>query len=124
MENIIMTKLMIDIMGAYYRGKKIEVSIKGCDEWFLSETPSWDWKHCDYRIAIERKDEIDWSQVNPTYKSMARNEDGRVYFHSIKYPTKTSKAWRSAHSCRVSQSSYKQGTISWEKSLIIRPDNV
>lgn len=55
------TKEMVEVMQAFERGEKIEVSWNGSDPngWnLIAETPSWDWSSRDYRVAPKPKKQI------------------------------------------------------------------
>lgn len=41
----------IAVMESFEKGDKIEVQVRGGSAWCLIVDPSWDWMHCDYRIA-------------------------------------------------------------------------
>lgn len=65
-------------------------------------------------------DYIDWSQVQPQYKWMARLPNGKVYLY-VNKPDASCGGWSAADfGASVTQSSYKQGTVDWKDSLVER----
>lgn len=65
-------------------------------------------------------DYIDWSQVQTQYKWMARSPTGITCLFVGK-PYLMRDYWRQDGLCaRVTQSSYKQGTVDWKDSLVER----
>lgn len=121
----------IKLMQAYLEGETIEV--KGLDydpdKWFPISTTKFDnWYDYAYRVKPKeapKPDTIDWSAVNERYKFMTRDEDGVPYLHA-KSPTL--KRYRLGYWFGDEGSidarlfaSYKQGTVSWDNSLVERP---
>lgn len=78
------------------------------------------WNPEVYYYVEVTPDYIDWSQVQPQYKWMARNKYGSVTLFDEK-PYLMYDCWGSTgFGAYVSQSSYKQGTIDWKDSLVER----
>lgn len=112
------TREMIEVMEAYERGEKVEMRYES--GWDSQPYPVWNWAIYDYRIAAT-PDTINWDHVAPEYKWMARDKDGRAYLY-IEKPTADHNNWLSTLCCQASVfSSYKHGTVSWERSLVERP---
>lgn len=113
-------KELLPIIQAYCDGAEVEVK-NSDNKWNSCKDPYFYW-YLEYRIK-QTPDTIDWSHVHKDYKFMARNMNGRAYFHTQR-PDKKANRFNSMHSAAVSQSSYKQGTVSWEDSLVERPEGV
>lgn len=117
------TRRKIEIMQAYVDGKPIECRIPPSGEFFISHSsPCWAWDVHDYRIATI-PDSIDWSHVAPEWKYMARDRSGSVYLYSKKPDIKGS-CWDAMGDYLLAENfaSFKQGTVDWENSLVIRPE--
>lgn len=114
-------KELLPIIQAYCDGAVVECYSEHLNIWYNWEESFFNSIY-QYRIK-QTPDTIDWSHVHEGYKWMARNMNGRAYFHTRK-PEKKTTRFNSMHSAAVSQASYKQGTVSWENSLVERPEGV
>lgn len=117
------TKRMIEVMQAYVDGKEVEYKRTPNDAWISWHNISWDWAKFNYRIA-ETPNEIDWSHVAPGFKWMATDANGVTWLHCV-LPEIDTVSWRSygeqTHADNFT--SFKRGTVSWENSLVERPND-
>lgn len=90
-------------------------------KWSTCLDPSWhatSW----YRIK-QTPDTIDWSHIIDKYNYMARDSFGRVQLYANK-PRLVIDHWGWSHVRPVDATifgSYKQGTVDWKDSLVVRP---
>ncbi len=109
---------------AWLEGSQIQIYV--ADEWFDVLKPVWchDYVH---RIKPDEPDSIDWSQVNPKWKYMARDGDGEVVLYTIEPKFDEDCQYWNVCLCSGSQditdivSSYVQGTVHPRDSLVKRP---
>ena len=103
-------------------GKEIEHKISSGYFVFIKE-PSWH-KSNTYRIALT-KPSINWDHVQPMYKYMATDKNGRTYLY-----TELPVEWESGEVFHTDNgddcdatcfTSFKAGTCDWKDSLVQRP---
>lgn len=122
-EYIERTKRMIEVMQAYVDGKEIirtynNVTIESNYE------PEWNWLAYDYRIAkLKIQDSINWDHIAPEFICHARDIDGSVRIFENKPEVSNAVWYHEEGKSRVVNflTSFKQGTVSWEDSLVMRP---
>ena len=69
------TREMIEVMRAFNTGDKIEMSVKGSDNWLVENNPTWDWSTYDYRIK-DAMPTINWDHVSDRYRYLYIRNDG------------------------------------------------
>lgn len=115
---------MIEVMEAYERGEAVEVTTNA-NFWIKTDHPYWNWDCHDYRIAPSTPDTINWDHVAPEYKWLARDENGIAYLYDNR-PTASDDDWYAVSAVDFIQASaftsYKRGSVSWDKSLVQRPE--
>lgn len=112
----------VQIMQAYLDGEDIEYRTSN-KEWYSTSSPIWDWATKEYRVKPKVPDSIDWSQVDPAYKFMARDKNHGVYLYENR-PIKRYEYWENdIGECANAKAfnSLKLGNTSWENSLVERP---
>ena len=91
--------------------------------WEGDTYPTW-YKNATYRIK-ETPDTINWDHVHPDFKWMARDRSGRAHLYRLRpysFNFNGGFSWsRSGGITTCVHSSYKQGTVSAENSLVKRP---
>jgi hypothetical protein len=111
----------IELFSAWVDGKPIEYYSNKNVGWVATTPPSWS-KDFYYRVKVTQ-DYIDWDQVQPQYKWMARSCSGNTYLYKVK-PELMYDCWgaslRTEEIVKVTQSSYIQGTTDWKDSLVER----
>lgn len=80
----------------------------------------------DYRMLKTRQDSIAWSHLDPRYRWVARDANGRAYAYAKRpSPEGVYQHWHTDDCVfvRVDEvlASYKPGNLPWHKSLIERP---
>lgn len=75
--------------------------------------------------AVEKpkmKPSIDWSQIRPEYKWLARDSDGTAWIYPTK-PDRGDDAWDWRDNCTKAgfMASYAPGDCDWQDSLVERP---
>ena len=111
---------------AWLNGEQIQTYTK---MWYSITNPGW---HVESYYRVKHTpalipDSVDWSQIHPDFKYIARDSDGRVYVYRTKPVLgqvqivfmAVSGWWRLDELL----SSYKQGTVVWQDSLVERPTN-
>ena len=94
--------------------------------WLSCHTPSWSPLNT-YRVK-ETPDSINWDHVHPDFKWMARNSHGKtlLFCNQPKFHPSMLGGfiWDSPFSNTLATdfTSYKQGTVSAENSLVKRPE--
>ena len=73
---------MIAVITAHKEGKKIECRYKGCDKWFCSPSPIWDFSEREYRI-----DPRDESELVPHWVALYLDPDKLFRIGSTLYST-------------------------------------
>lgn len=123
---------MIAVMQAFNAGKQIEVSYNDQHGWVDCKNPKWDWHQYTYRIKAMKPDTFDWTNVNPMWKYMARDQSGLLFFFEEE-PIRQDGAWIATGSSTtfyvgdadipnsIVFSSYVQGDVDWSESLLERP---
>lgn len=103
---------------------EIEYRSPGAESWSVATAPMWD-PHTQYRIK-QTKPSIDWSQVSPEYKWLARDSSSLCGYLYKNKPHKDCGAWDSSGGCSKAGvfASYRPGTCDWEESLVERPEGV
>lgn len=116
----------IAVMQAYEIGEKIETRNQMATHWHLSDYPDWDWSQYDYRIAAPDPvpHTIDWSHVSDDYVCMVTTSHGNHYL-ATSIPEDGIDTWHWPFdvvlSLIQSHSSFKQGNMPWQESLVVRP---
>lgn len=126
-DHIERTKRMIEVMQAYVDGERVECRWRVNEKWVPPHDgfPKWRWESTEYRIA-KIPDTINWDHVAPEFKYMARDRCGHSYIYINKPKAggcSWSETWDVSGECLMAKnfSSYRKGTVDWEKSLVIRP---
>ncbi len=121
------TKKAIEIMQAFVDGKIIEGrdrrgNFNRVRPFLVCPSPAWDFGVAEYRIKAPMPDSIDWSHVNDKFNFMARDQNGLCYVYERK-PTHGVNMWNyGGHKGYAKHfSSYKQGDVPWDESLVERP---
>lgn len=116
----------IEVMQAWLEGKTIQFRMNRPYEasWLDAPKLTWNFNEYEYRVKPVEPDQIDWDQIHPMWKYMARDENGRVYLFEDKpkfYATNWSVEF--GEYARIEQlfTSYKQGDVAWQDSLVTRP---
>ena len=116
------TREMIKVMQAYVDGQPLEIYMSTVG-WCDAAPPFWNWSSYNYRIA-QKPDYIDWSHVAPEWKYMARDLNGHCFIFDEK-PRRSGQFWATGEGRCISAkgfTSFKQGTVGWEDSLVVRPN--
>lgn len=117
----ILLREKIEVMQAAERGERIEC--KSGNEWREVPTPRWNWSETIYRVAAPTPDSIDWSHVDPQWKFMARDKKEDLYLFRNEPEI---IPWYDIHDGGVLITdlftSYRRGTVAWNKSLVRRPE--
>ena len=120
------TEEMIEVMQHYANGGSI--SVTGYSNKYSSPRcnfPVWDWCNNDYNI-VKTPPSVDWSVIKPEYQWLAVDECGAIWVYTHK-PIKHDAIWSSTWGegcCVSSLVSTNRGEVSWEDSLVKRPDGV
>lgn len=114
-------KELLPIIQAYCDGAEVEYVFPHGGMYKSAEEPTFD-TVLTWRIK-QTPDTIDWSHVHKDYKFMARDEDGCAYVFTNK-PYNNECHWSGSGVACNHFVSYKQGTVSWEDSLVERPEEV
>lgn len=121
------TKEAIEIMQAFVDGKTIESRYRGYKTaalrpFVLCPNPTWDFLNFEYRIKASVPDSIDWSHVNKKFNFMARDSKGKAFLYE-NMPTLGKTMWYELQRPVPAElfSSYKQGDVPWDESLVERP---
>ena len=110
----------LDLFEYWLDGGKIETLFCG-ESWLENPSPAW-FGGLTHRKAVT-EDYIDWSQVSPEWRYMARDETGQPLLY-VKEPSMDPNNWLDlAMSAPVTQSSYKEGTVGWQDSLVKRGED-
>ncbi|WP_104658040.1 hypothetical protein [Ralstonia insidiosa] len=111
------------LLCAWVDGARIEFFSGFGETWMLAPQDLYWTHHTYYRIAPELPS-IEWSHVAPEFKWLAVDSDGAAWLHSHE-PRKQTVSWGwmagvRAQACALA--SYRRGTVSWDQSLVARPD--
>lgn len=128
MGEIELTQDMRDIIAAHERGEVVEFRAFGANWRRIQAGHKFNMKKREYRIAPIRTDYINWDHVSIEYKYMARDANGVAELYQSE-PIISERAWGVWTTDPMTMdfipadafTSYKQGTVSWDKSLVKRP---
>lgn len=103
---------------------EIEYWSPGLNSWQPAETPTWE-PTTKYRLK-PTKPSIDWSQVAPEYKWLARDASSLCGYLYKNKPHKDKGSWNALGAVARADAftSYRPGTCDWEDSLVERPEGV
>lgn len=125
------TAQKIAIMQAFIDGRRIEFN-GSWTSWVWKPLipdvePVWNWEDIGYRIAPATKPSIDWVQVSPEWKWLAKDEKGIGYLFTSK-PYRTDAYWTlrdsTASAKATTFASFQRGDCDWRESLVERPEGV
>lgn len=108
------------LLCAWVDGARIEIS-QGCDTWERIVNPSW-FHDRAYRIAPVMPS-IGWSHVAPEFKWLAQDRDGSAWIFELQ-PHTHGIHWHATSNYIDAQGfdTYQRSTVSWDQSLVARPD--
>lgn len=70
------TLLHIEVMRAYAKGKTIQLQA-GSGQWVDTDTPSWDWCRCNYRIKPSEPKLRPWEPEEVPVGALIKTREGR-----------------------------------------------
>lgn len=127
----------LEILKAYVDGKQIVWRPIGYGDEMVDLTPEmlkidggFDFKGKEYGVSEGRPHHLDWSDVSESIVAVATDKSGATFIYMILDKDVTFKIMRGEQVWRFTNmaplpaeilSSFKPGTMPWEKSLVMRP---
>lgn len=120
---------MIEVIKAASEGESIQAMYHGSSEWFDIDPiiNRFNFVALDYRVKSKAPipDTMDWSNVHPDFRFVARDENGSVYLYETKPEIWGVSMWATeeANYERIGDAwftGHTVGNVDWKESLIER----
>ena len=119
-------KELLPVIEHFANGGEIEFYNNACDQWNDTDNPGF-FTAGKYRIK-ETPDSIDWGHVHESVDTIARDRNDQVCAYSGNILVKANEWMCGTDGICIFAgvekifTSYKRGTVTWDNSLITRPE--